>query len=101
MHWIFAAVPIVLISCVAARVTPTTTPQPDSGAFVVATPVFKGWLDDPLIARLAAGAQLDAPLLVEAMRRDPSGDLAIVAQNAGVLLHRRGAASLSAVIDSK
>jgi hypothetical protein len=62
---------------------PTSTP------FFVVAPFFKGWLTDPLIAGLMGGGTLDAQLLTEAMKRDKTGDLAIVALNATVLLGRQ------------
>lgn len=69
----------------------TAAPPPASTPFVVTAPVFKGWLRDPLIARLAGGARLDAQLLAEAMQRDATGDLAIVAINAAALVARQTA----------
>lgn len=56
--------------------------------FVLAAPVFKGWLKDPLVRRLAGGASLDAAQLGEALQRDPTGDLAIAAINAAELAPR-------------
>ncbi len=69
----------------------TAAPPPASTPFVVTAPVFKGWLKDPLIGELAGGARLDALSLIDAMQRDATGDLAIVALNAAVLVARQTA----------
>ncbi len=64
---------------------PAATPPSASTPFVVTAPVFKGWLRDPLILRLAGGARLDTIGMADALRRDPTGDLGIVAINAAIL----------------
>ena len=69
----------------------TSAPPPASTPFVVTAPFFKGWLQDPLVNKLAVGARLDAPMLVDALQRDATGDLAIVALNATALAGRQTA----------
>ncbi len=74
----------------------TLAPQV-SKPFVVTAPVFKGWLADPLIVRLAGGKRLDAPQLLEGLARDPTGDLAIAALNAAALTGRSTAQETATV----
>lgn len=66
--------------------------------FVVTAPVFKGWLADPLVARLAGGARLEPALLSDALRRDNTGDTAIAALNAAVLVGRHTPAQTAEIV---
>ncbi len=59
-------------------------------AFVVTAPVFKAYIADPLVARLAARTRLDELMLEDALTRDATGDLAIAALNASLLMQRIG-----------
>ena len=65
-------------------------PQSFGIAFVVTAPVFTAYLSDPLIARLAARTRLDELMLEDALGRDATGDLAIAALNASLLMQRIG-----------
>lgn len=69
----------------------TAAPPPASTPFVVTAPVFRGWLTDPLVAKVAGGARVDAAILQEALQRDATGDLAIVVLNATALTGRQTA----------
>jgi len=57
-------------------------------AFVVTAPVFTAYLSDPLVAKLAARTRLNEMMLEDALVRDPTGDLAIAALNASLLMLR-------------
>jgi hypothetical protein len=55
-------------------------------AFVLAAPFFKGYLDDPTVRLVATGQRLDEVTLAELLARDRTGDLALAATNASVLV---------------
>ncbi len=57
-------------------------------AFTLRAPFFKGYLQDPTVQALARGARLDEVLLHESFKRDATGDLAIAALNASLLMRR-------------
>ncbi len=59
-----------------------------STPFVVTAPVFKGWLRDTVVARIAGGARLEVASLLDALQRDATGDLAIAVLNAASLVGR-------------
>ncbi len=56
-------------------------------AFATAAPVFRGWLSDPLVKKLAMRTPLDDVALAEAIKTSANGDTAVAALNAS--LHNR------------
>lgn len=56
-------------------------------AFAAAAPIFPGWLDQPLVKRLALRTPLDDVALAELIRQDKTGDAVVAALNAS--LHNR------------
>lgn len=57
-------------------------------AFTLRAPFFKGYLQDATVQALARGSRLDEILLHESFKRDATGDLAIAALNASLLMRR-------------
>lgn len=69
---------------------PATAQGPErtfGAVFVLAAPLFKGWLDDPLVRNLALRTPLDETALAGALAADPTGDRSIAILNAS--LHNR------------
>lgn len=56
-------------------------------AFATAAPVFRGWLSDPLVKKLALRTPLDDVALAETLKTSANGDAAVAALNAS--LHNR------------
>lgn len=57
-------------------------------AFAVMAPVFKGYLNVPLVGRLARRERLNDLTLWQLMKKDPTGDATLAALNASVLMRR-------------
>ncbi len=57
-------------------------------AFAVLAPVFKGYLNVPLVRRLARRERLDEVKLWRVMKTDPTGDVTLAVLNASVLMRR-------------
>ncbi len=57
-------------------------------AFSVLAPIFKGYLNVPLVAQLARRVRLDAVMLWQLLKTDPTGDVTLAALNASVLMRR-------------
>lgn len=85
-----SAAPLVIGERPTRPLAPSSGPQSFGIAFVVTAPVFTAYLSDPLIARLAARTRLDELMLEDALGRDATGDLAIAALNASLLMQRIG-----------
>lgn len=62
--------------------------HPFGVAFVLTAPVFKGWMADPTVTKLAARSRLDEIMLEKVLETDPTGDLTIAVMNASVLMQR-------------
>lgn len=56
-------------------------------AFATAAPIFRGWLSDPLVKKLALRTPLDDVALAQAIQASANGDTAVAALNAS--LHNR------------